>query len=397
MQNKNQSFLPLKHNWVRKVPLIAAVMTVFLSVILLAVPNIINVLCDEADGLSCSFFGFYIGRVITFAALVFVMVILLKCWVVNSSFMAILISLPIAVFVMSVVMALGMDYATPDFPYTLQDYGLFLPASFIVFSIMTALITIVISNIYKASRTAGVVTCILLMPLIFASIDYTANYFLSAHDAQEQTEAIKELTFQVYEPSYAPPGYVIPTANLFSHASPGLDSGMFYYMEPNERELYQPPYYYFNYIYINTAADADNDEKLDDYQIIEYEFTSDYNPPSDCGRVVTIIDTAGRSTRSDDPYGDRARPCQLVGRADSGCDVYYEEHVGPLSSIDTMRSFGFCKIDSTVIVIVPNGKFSRGQNATERKAEMIKIFNSLKPLSAQQLKDYAVEKSANEK
>jgi hypothetical protein len=91
-----------------------------------------------------------------------------------------------------------------------------------------------------------------------------------------------------------------------------------------------------------------------------YQAPAQYQPPQDCGI---------------DPGGLHASPCQLIGSSTSGCKVY-------LFATDDSPPEYFCRLKDVVILIQSYGSpLSSDQDYND----VIKIFNSLRPISKQEL------------
>ncbi|MES2971184.1 MAG: hypothetical protein V4702_02600 [Patescibacteria group bacterium] len=391
MQNKNQSIISLRQRWFLRIQLIAASLSLFVVISSRAIPFIFSGVCDNVqgwDGLGCSLYGLYIGRVIAGVSLIVLSIALLKRFVIDSRHVATLITIPLVAFIAAAVFSNGLDYVSPDFPYDLTGYVLLFILGTIFISVLVLLAILFFSYTNKISRTAGYVACILLVPTIYNLTQFVSTSFRSSQLIQEQKEELSNLSFKVYQPTYIPSGYYLSTGL----AGPGLRPGGLIYTEKGEREL--PISSYYNFWYKSTFTYGGDSRQPENFQLYEYEASTDYNPPRDCGGTMTIIQTAGRTAGGADTYGDKDHPCELVGKAVSGCDVYYEEYSWKEGTFENTSLYGYCKLGSTVTVITADNRHAKKQNVPQ-KAEMIKIFDSLKELTQQQLENYASEDSKN--
>ena len=309
-------------------------------------------------------------------------IVMLKRLVINSRSMSIMATLPAVALVAAAVAANGFDYQSPDFPVTIQEHILLFFLGVVSISITLFLNVLLLGYIVKRNYSIGILVCLLSIPSIYMLVSFASHEIRATNYVENQKEAIKDISFQVYQPMYMPSSY-----RLNGH---GLVQGATIYTGSNPRKLYEPAHYDFRYIYPFSYDQAGRSDVPEAYTVYEYAASTDYNPPKDCGGTMTIIRVAGRTVGGVDTYGDRDRPCELVGRLASGCDVYYEEYSRKVGIYEQTSLYGYCKLNDTVIVITTDNQYSGTQNAPQ-KSEMIKIFDSLQPLTPQQLQDHALK------
>ncbi|HUP26187.1 MAG TPA: hypothetical protein VM124_00895 [Candidatus Limnocylindrales bacterium] len=402
MENKNHINLSLKQHWFLLIPVIATALSLFLAVSLPVMRLSVSGICDNVqgwDGLGCVISGQYIGLIIFSVLFILMSIVLLKRLVIASRSMAALITVPVAVFVLAVVLSNGLYYATPDFPTNLLGHIYLILFGSIAISAMLFLFIMMFSFTDRLSRTASLILCVLLVPGIYSLVRLTSANIRSSQYIQEQKGALeKDLSFTVYQPTYAPNGYTLDTGPN----NPGFQPGIYLYGHGGKGDIFEPSHYVFRYFYPLSAFNKPNDPNLPsadydppaEYEIFEYEFSSDYNPPHDCGGTVSIINAGGSTFPELDAYGEQIRPCGLIGHSTAGCDVYFEERA---TSRYSTGLFGYCKIGSTVVAIVAKSTFTDNKSLPAQKAEMIKIFDSLQALTPQQLEENALRGAENRK
>ncbi len=389
MQNKTPSNVTLNKNWFWRIPTIAVILSLLLIIGLRGIPFVVSSVCNNVhgwDGLGCFFIGLYIGRVIVGMPLIILSIALLKRFVTDSRRLAILITLPLTAFVVASVLTNGLDYVTPDFPVNISGYVLLLMIGTIFISLLMLLAILLFRYTDRVNKAVSLIICLVLIPIIYSTTQFASTSLRSSLYVHGQKNELKDLSFQVYQPSYVPNGYSLTTGI----GGPGLQPGVSLLRSAGERELFVPTYYDFWYYPAFTFGGDVNQPK--EYTLYEYEASSDYSPPQDCGGTVSIISAGGSTFPELDAYGDKTRPCDLIGSSNAGCDVYYEEHS---LGFDVTGLFGYCKVGSTVIALAGRKPFTNHQDTAAQKAEIIKIFDSLKQLTPQQLENYALEKSKN--
>jgi len=166
---------------------------------------------------------------------------------------------------------------------------------------------------------------------------------------------IEKMNFEVYEPSYMPPGY-----SLIQHSNPELS---YYGPQLSAANKFTPELYSISY------ATEGGDDFID---VNSYVTSSSYNPPQNCGIDINSFTNS------------QVTNCTFIGKSSIGCQVY--------DYIQT-REYGpklnetFCNIDDTTIYLQIDVPFVSGQSITSQAQynQILKIYNSMHKLTTQQI------------
>lgn len=176
----------------------------------------------------------------------------------------------------------------------------------------------------------------------------------------EQSSSLSEINFDTYIPTNLPKDYKIHFVKAESD-----------------------PFWSFTLpsVTINLKSVEENDE----FDLQEFPFRKNFKPPIDCG--------SSQPFTQEDEY---ATPCVLIGHSSAGCEVYREEDGNSKSTyainnnynkgLDTAQiaekffTPSFCRIKDTILTL--------GLRPRLTNEEIIKLYDSLKPITHENLKQY---------